>query len=83
MIIGYKIKLDTIDKVKRFVNIVDKFENEIDIISGRYLINAKSIMAVFSLELTKPLSVIIHEANIGDVSRLHKEMEEFKVDDGL
>ena len=80
MIIGYKIKLDTIDKVKKFIRIVDSFENDIDLISGRYLINAKSIMAIFSLELTRPLDLIIHDASISDVSRLQKEMEEFRVD---
>lgn len=80
MIIGYKIKLDTIEKVKKFIGIVDSFENDIDLISGRYLINAKSIMAIFSLELTKPLDLIVHDASLSDVSRLEKEMEEFRVD---
>ena len=80
MIIGYKIKLDTIEKVKKFIGIVDSFENDIDLISGRYLINAKSIMAIFSLELTKPLDLIIHDASLSDVSRLQKEVEEFRVD---
>ena len=83
MIIGYKIKLDTIDKVKKFINIVDKFENDIDIISGRYLVNAKSIMALFSLELARPLSVIIHDASIKDVTKLQEQMEEFRVNDEL
>ena len=81
MIVGYKIKLDTIDKVKKFISIVDKFENDIDIISGRYLVNAKSIMALFSLELTKPLSVIIHNASIKDVAGLQEQMEEFRVNE--
>ena len=83
MIIGYKIKLDTIDKVKKFIRIVDSFENDIDLISGRYLINAKSIMAIFSLELTKPLDLIIHDATLSDVSRLQQEVEEFRIDDEL
>lgn len=81
MIIGYKIKLDTIDKVKKFIKIVDSFENDIDLISGRYLINAKSIMAIFSLELTKPLDLIIHDATLSDVSRLQQDVEEFRVDE--
>ena len=81
MIVGHKIKLDTIDKVKKFIGIVDKFENDIDIISGRYLVNAKSIMAIFSLELTRPLSVIIHDASMRDVARLQEFMEEFKTDE--
>ena len=80
MIVGYKIRLDTIEKVKEFIKIVDKYENDIDIISGRYLVNAKSIMALFSLELTKPLNLIIHDASLSDVSRLEKDVEEFRVD---
>ena len=81
MIIGYKIKLDTIDKVKKFIGIVDSFENDIDLISGRYLIDAKSIMGVFSLDLTKPLDLLIHDANNSDITRLEKEVEEFRVDE--
>lgn len=81
MIVGYEIKLDTIDKVKKFISIVDKFENDIDIISNRYIVNAKSLMGVFSLDLTKQLKVIIHDASVKDVAKLQEEMEEFKVDE--
>ena len=81
MIIGYKIKLETIEKVKKFSSIIDTFENEIDLISNRYIVNAKSIMGVFSLDLTQPLNVIIHDATMKDVARLQKAMEEFRVDE--
>lgn len=83
MIVGHKIRLDTIDKVKSFINIVDRFENDIDIIAGRYLVDAKSIMGVFSLDLTMPLTVIIHDASMKDVARLEELMEEFRVDDEI
>ena len=81
MIARYKIKLDTIDKVKRFVSIVDKFDNDVDIVSGRYLVNAKSILALFSLELTESLDLIIHDVNISDVEKIKDVMEEFKIDE--
>ena len=81
MIIGYKIKLDTIEKVKKFTSIIDTFENEIDLISNRYIVNAKSIMGVFSLDLTQNLSVIIHDATMKDVARLQELMEDFRVDE--
>lgn len=81
MIIGFKIRLDTIEKIKKFIKIVDTFDNDIDLIQGRYLINGKSIMAVFSLELAKSLNVIINNANLSDVARFEKVMEEFRVDD--
>ena len=55
-----QVFLNTIEKVKRFVNDVSKFENEFDLISGRYVIDAKSIMGIFSLDLTKPMTLNIH-----------------------
>ena len=61
MIMNYKIKLDTFDKVKKFVNAVQTFESDIDLTSDRYIINAKSIMGIFSLDLSKPLNVVVHE----------------------
>ena len=83
MIVGHKIKLDTFDRVKKFISIVDKFENDVDIISGRYLVDAKSVMGIFSLDLTRPLTVIIHDASMKDVAKLEELMEEFRVDDEL
>ena len=51
---------DTLAKVKSFVNEVTKFDNEFDLVSGRYVVDAKSIMGIFSLELTKPITLNIH-----------------------
>ena len=81
MIIGYKIKIDTIEKVKKFVGIVDTFENDIDLIEKRYIVNAKSVMGIFSLDLTNPLEVIIRNASMNDATRLQELMEEFRVDE--
>ena len=47
----YKISLSTINDVKKFVNAVSKYDFDIDLISGRYAIDAKSIMGIFSLEI--------------------------------
>ena len=55
-----KISLNSIDKVKAFVNEVTKFDAEFDLISGRYVIDAKSIMGIFSLDLSKPIDLNIH-----------------------
>lgn len=81
MIIGYEIKLNTIEKVKKFTSVIGTFENDIDIMLGRYVINAKSVIAIFSLDLTKVLKVIIHDATIHDVSRLEEVLKEFRVDE--
>ena len=51
---------DTLAKVKSFVNEVTKFDNEFDLVSGRYVVDAKSIMGIFSLDLTKPITLNLH-----------------------
>ena len=55
-----KISLNSIDKVKAFVNEVTKFDSDFDLVSGRYVIDAKSIMGIFSLDLSKPIDPNIH-----------------------
>ncbi|MBQ5917308.1 MAG: HPr family phosphocarrier protein [Lachnospiraceae bacterium] len=55
-----KICLNSIDKVKAFVNDITKFDTDFDLVSGRYVIDAKSIMGIFSLDLSKPIDLCIH-----------------------
>lgn len=54
------VKIDTIENVKEFVSIVTKCSYDVDIVSGRYVIDAKSIMGLFSLDLSKPLELRIY-----------------------
>ena len=54
------IMLNSIDKVKAFVNTLTKFDCDFDLISGRYVIDAKSFMGIFSLDLSKPIELNIH-----------------------
>ena len=54
------ISLNSIYKVKSFVNAITKFDNDFDLISGRYVIDAKSIMGIFSLDLTEEVDLTIH-----------------------
>ena len=66
-----KISLNSIDKVKSFVNDVTKFDCDFDLISGRYVIDAKSIMGIFSLDLSKDIDLSIHsEDNIDAVMQM-------------
>lgn len=58
-----KIQLKTINDVKDFVNIASKYDFEIDLSSGRYIVDAKSIMGIFSLDLSKPINVEISSKN--------------------
>ena len=55
-----QISLNSIDKVKSFVNDITKFDYDFDHVSGRYVIDAKSIMGIFSLDLSKPIDLNIH-----------------------
>lgn len=61
-----KISLNSIDKVKAFVNDVTKFDFDFDLVSGRYVIDAKSIMGIFSLDLSKPINLNIHSEDSMD-----------------
>ena len=55
-----QICLNSIDKVKAFVNEITKFDTDFDLVSGRYVIDAKSIMGIFSLDLSKPINLNVH-----------------------
>ncbi len=52
-----QIRLSTIADVRNFVNIVAAFDGEVDLISGRYVVDGKSIMGIFSLDLLSPITV--------------------------
>ena len=68
-----KISLNSIDKVKAFVNDVTKYDSDFDLVSGRYVIDAKSIMGIFSLDLSKPIDLNIHnEENIDKILEMLK-----------
>lgn len=58
-----RISLNSIDKVKSFVNDLAKLDVDFDLVSGRYVIDAKSIMGIFSLDLSKPIDLNIHSEN--------------------
>ena len=63
-----QISLNSIGKVKSFVNAITQFDFDFDLISGRYVIDAKSIMGIFSLDLSKPIDLAIHtEENLDTI----------------
>ena len=61
-----RISLNSIDKVKSFVSDLSQFNVDFDLVSGRYVIDAKSIMGIFSLDLSKPIDLNIHADNNAD-----------------
>ena len=72
-----QISLNSIDKVKSFVNDITKFDYDFDLVSGRYVIDAKSIMGIFSLDLSKPIRL---EAHSEDSAKFFEEIKPFIVD---
>ena len=55
-----KIRLSTIADVRDFVNVVSQSDVDIDLASGRYLVDGKSIMGIFSLDLLSPITLTAH-----------------------
>ena len=61
-----KIRLDSIVAVKEFVSIVMLYDFDVDLVSGRYAVDAKSIMGIFSLDLANPIQLVAHTEDPGD-----------------
>ena len=66
--------LSSINDVKDFVNIVSKYDFDVDLTSGRYVVDAKSIMGIFSLDLSKPIKVEVHS---DDCDKFMEELDKF------
>ena len=64
-----KIKLASVQDIREFVNVVILADYDVDLVQGRYVIDAKSIMGIFSLDLSKPIDLCIHadESNIAPI----------------
>ena len=68
-----KISLNSIDRFKSFVNDINRYDCDFDLVSGRYIIDAKSIMGIFSLDLSKPISLNIHaDKDLDDILEVLK-----------
>ena len=74
-----KVKLDTLDKIKRFVQKVSQIPDDIELATDRYIVDAKSILGVSSLDTTKPVTARIHGEG-KRISVLLDELEEFRGD---
>ena len=70
------IELNAINDVKEFVNTVMLFDYDVDLVSGRYAVDAKSIMGIFSLDLSKPNKL---QAHTDDAEALEKAIGRFIV----
>jgi len=72
-----KISLKLAEKVKDFVNIVSRYSFDVDLRSGRFVIDAKSLLGIFSLDLSKPLTLEVHSE---DCDALFAELAKFAVE---
>ena len=71
------ITLNDFIRIKNFSSEVVKFESDIDLIKGRYIIDAKSTIGIFTLDLSSPVAVIIHSDNEDEIKRFNEVMEAF------
>lgn len=58
--VEFRIKINSIDEVKEFVSIVTRYEFDVDVITDKYSVNAKSIMGIFSIDLSNELVMKAH-----------------------
>lgn len=71
-----KIYIDSVEKVKEFINIVSKVDAILDVVSGRYVVDGKSIMGLFSLDLSKEITLKIH-AEEKEIKLLETKLSKF------
>ena len=71
------VNINSIDKVKRFVNVITTYDNDFDLVCDRYVIDAKSIMGIFSLDLSQNLTLNIQK--VTDLDAILADIDEFIV----
>jgi len=70
------VDLNSIEKVKSFVNVMSHIEDNIDLVSGRYIVDAKSLLGIFSLDLSKPVKLEFNGSkNQDSIEKLLHEFE--------
>ena len=72
-----QVSLNTINKVKAFVKDITRFDYEFSLVSGKYVIDAKSILGIFSLDLSKPIDLNIHAEN--DMAEIMEVLKAYMV----
>ena len=71
------VTLNDFIKIKNFSSEVGKFESDIDLVKGRYIIDAKSTIGIFTLDLSAPVDVVIHSDDEDEIRRFNEVMEAF------
>lgn len=73
-----KVSLTNIDTVKSFVNVVTKIDADIDLASGRFVVDAKSLLGIFSIDLSQPIELRIH-ADEKEANEILRQLEDYLV----
>lgn len=71
---SYEIFLKSIIDVKNFVNLMNSYSFEVDLVSGRYVVDAKSIMGIFSLDLSKPIMLRAYTEDAAALEQLERDI---------
>lgn len=71
-----KVLLNDFSKIKKFNNEICKFESDIDLVKGRYVVDAKSTMGIFTLDLSVPIDVVLHSEE--ESEKFIEVMKEFE-----
>ena len=72
------VYLNSIERVKNFVNQIINIESDVDLIYGRYILDAKSIMAIFSINLNNKLKLVLHSDDEDEIRKFNEIAEEYK-----
>lgn len=71
------LKLNDFEKAKQFTTVANKFNSDIDILRGRYVIDAKSILGIYTIDLSKPVTIRIISDDSAEIARFNEHMEQF------
>lgn len=75
-----KVKLNNYNNAKKFNELTNTFVSDIDVMKGRYIIDAKSLMGLFTLDLSSPIMVELHSEDTEEIERFAEVMKEFVED---
>lgn len=76
----FKVKLNSIARVRKFLEVVSVMPEDVDIIVGRYIVDAKSALGIFSIDLTRVLTVKVHTTDPATCKEFRQKIERFIVD---
>ncbi len=73
-----ELKLNSKDKADKFTNLANEFKSNIDVIRDKHVIDGKSMLGIYTIDLNKPVKVRINSDDIEEINRFNKQMEKFK-----